>query len=333
MATGSESASVVYTSDPLLASVALPFHDLYHPFGFAARIETNDRLVLKAAEANWRGSGPRFPEPPGVLRAIVSGSGGGPCPDSPVYRAQNHLLSLTAGRDNFGCCDLERGFGALWLSPAVAAETEFLRYCFLEGMVASMIECLYLVSVHAACVARNGSGILLCGDSGAGKSSLAYACARRGWTYVSDDCSSLVRKSAARSVIGMPEVVRFRENAPELFPELAGRKPRFRARRDPSIEIRTGELPGIRTAFETRVDHIVFLHRRPGFQTGAHLCPFPQQEARKRLRPVVWPSEPGFAAAREAALDRLLSAGIHELRYRDLDPAVDRLEELAGRGD
>ncbi len=263
MVSGSEFAVMTSDSDPLLAAVALPFQGTYYPFGFPARIETNSRLVLRGAEANWAGEELRFQEPPVVLRVIVSEGPAGECPNNPVYRAQRNFLILVADRDNFGCCDLERGFGAAWLNAAVAEETEYLRYCFLEGMVTSLIESLYLVSLHAACVALDGSGVLLSGDSGAGKSSLAYACARRGWTYVSDDCSSIVRKLKTRSVIGTPDIIRFRENASELFPEAGGRKPRIRANGEPSIEIRTSELAGITTAFESVVDHIVFLDRRP----------------------------------------------------------------------
>lgn len=332
MDSGSELAAVASDIDPLLAAVEMPFWGVYYPFGFPARIETNSRSVLMAAEANWARGKLRFEEPPVLLRVVVSDGPARECPDKPVYRAQRNLLHLVADRENFGCCDLDRGFGAAWLNSTVAAETDYLRYCFLEGMAASMIESLYLVSLHAACVARDGSGVLLSGDSGAGKSSLAYACARRGWTYVSDDCSSMVRRMNTRSVIGAPDIVRFRENASTLFPEIGGRKPRIHANGDPSIEIRTSEFPGIETAFESAVDHIVFLNRGPQHGAGAQLVARPREEARRQLNPVVWPAELASSAEREAAVERMLSAGIYELRYRDLDPAVERLEELARRG-
>ena len=52
---------------------------------------------------------------------------------------------------------------------------------------------------------------------------LAYACARAGWTYVSDDGAFLVRGRDDRYAIGDPHSIRFRPDAPELFPELADR--------------------------------------------------------------------------------------------------------------
>ena len=42
-------------------------------------------------------------------------------------------------------------------------------------------------SVHAACVSRHGSGLLLAGTSGCGKSTLAIAFARCGFDILSDD--------------------------------------------------------------------------------------------------------------------------------------------------
>jgi hypothetical protein len=72
--------------------------------------------------------------------------------------------------------------------------------------------------LHGALVMRNGTGVMLCGDSCAGKSTLAYGCARAGWTYVSDDGTFLVRGRDDRYAIGDPHGIRFRTDAPACFP-------------------------------------------------------------------------------------------------------------------
>jgi hypothetical protein len=332
MALSSGATLIASAADPLLTNVELPYKSIYFPFGFPARIETNSRRVIKAAQATWGSRQLRFPEPPVLARVLVTQGEETECPPKPVYRAQRNLLTVTASRENYGCCDLVEGFAAAWLNDAVVNEPEYLSYCFLEGMIMSMIESLHLVSMHAACVAWEGSGVLLTGDSGAGKSSLAFACAKRGWTYVSDDCSALVRKLDNRSVIGSPHLIRFRENAADLFPEVRGRRPRIRANGDPSIEIRTAEMAGIRTSLDTVVDHVVFLTRGEEYGTRATLVPFPAEEARARLYNDVWPPELESSQEKRECMRRLLTAGTWELRYRDLAPAVDRLEELARRG-
>ena len=121
-----------------------------------------------------------------------------------------------------------------------------------------------VVMVHAGCVARNGSGVLLCGASESGKSTLAYACARAGWTWIADDCTCLLPDSPERIAIGRTRQARFRVDAPALFPELE----QFTARERPTgkigIEVDMSALPGIRTAARTPIGALAFLERRPG---------------------------------------------------------------------
>ena len=70
-----------------------------------------------------------------------------------------------------------------------------------------------MAPVHAALVVKDGVGIMLCGDSMAGKSTLAYACARAGWSYVTDDGTFLVRGELDRYAIGDFTNLRLRESS------------------------------------------------------------------------------------------------------------------------
>jgi len=131
------------------------------------------------------------------------------------------LLTVIAGRDNFAVCDLAGAFGFCWLSAAVAADRDYMRYHFLDSMVYAPLEYQRLTSVHAACVALNGRGLLLFGGTGAGKTCLAFACAKSGWSLITDEGSALVRGTHDNVVLGNPYHLRFRESAIVLFPELA----------------------------------------------------------------------------------------------------------------
>jgi hypothetical protein len=192
-----------------------------------------------------------------------------------------------------------------------------------------MISSLRAFPVHGACVRAGGKGVLLCGDSGEGKSTLAYAGARAGWTYVSDDATYIRMDSADPLATGNCTQIRFRPSGVALFPELAGKPVTPRAAGKPSIEVRTSEWPGIVTANATRVDHVVFLNRR-----------YADAQELVSLRPssvLSWfkqhlISPPDMRAAQEDTLARLLSAGVYELRYRDLGWAIDRINELAKKG-
>jgi hypothetical protein len=114
------------------------------------------------------------------------------------------------------------------------------------------------------CVARAGGGILLCGPSGSGKSTLSFACARAGWTFVADDCTWLLVGSEDRIAIGKPHQVRFRDNAPVIFPELAGYATTSHPNRKLTIEVPLRAFPQIHTALRCPIRALAFLERRGG---------------------------------------------------------------------
>jgi hypothetical protein len=186
------------------------------------------------------------------------------------------------------------------------------------------------IGIHAACVELDGNGILICGDSGAGKSTLAYGCARAGWTYITDDASFLVNGRDDSLVVGNSRQVRFRPSAEALFPELQGRPILQRAQiGKPSIEWNTAPLAHFSTSFSSLVKHVVFLDRAAGIP--AELVSLPKAVAKAFIlqRGI---GIPEIADLQTAAVDRLLDRGVFELRYTDLDWAIERLTRLVREG-
>jgi len=168
---------------------------------------------------------------------------------------------------------------------------------------------------------------LLCGNSGAGKSSLAFACAQRGWTFLSDDATSIVRKQPGNQVIGNPQQMRLRESAMDLFPQFAGWPVTVRSSGKRSIEIPTEGLPDVRTAWQTEIHHVVFLLRNGSDRPA--LKPFPGSEAHQWFEGELCYGEEEVREAQRSSLHQLLTtAEIHQLRYSDLDGAVDQLEAM-----
>lgn len=72
--------------------------------------------------------------------------------------------------------------------------------------------------IHAASVARKGDAILIVGQSGAGKTSIAMTCASQGWDYLGDD-AVLVRADPAR-VASLYSSARLREDTFQRYPEI-----------------------------------------------------------------------------------------------------------------
>jgi hypothetical protein len=318
-------------ADPIGCEFSLPLKAVFHPLGFSVEIATNCADVLATAEANWKSFGKVFSAPPVQLRIAVIKTHASECPSPPTCRGQRNLVMFVASPLDFAVCDLTTGFASCWLSAATVENGAYLRYHFLDAMALLLIEALYLTPIHAACVAFQGRGLLLCGDSGAGKSSLSFACARRGWTFISDDANFLVRGGKQRVVVGNPHHLHFRESATELFADLKSHRPTSRTNGEIAIELTTANMPEIVTSPQSPIDFLVFLNRQTS--GPASLRPFSKERASVCLGQVICYGEQHLRDEQKSSLRDLLSAEVLELRYSDLDSAVSFLEALVRDGD
>lgn len=320
---------MLVASGALLPQVDLPLRARFFPLGFSLDLFTNSNAVIAAAERSWESFRAQQGEPALELRiAVLDDDGTHPLPPAPLYSQQWDTWLCVADANNFVMCDPNSGRSFGSVTQSVVRSSLYFRYHFLEAAAMWMIS-TRTAPVHAACVSVRNFGMLLCGDSGAGKSSLAYAAARAGWTYVTDDASYLLLNDFNRRVVGNSHSVRFRDSAVQLFPELEGRHVTPRAAGKPSIEVPTSELPALATADSAIVEYVIFLDRR-GVSPDS-LVPL----SKESVLPWFMQNINGANESRtfqEAALKRLLSVPIFELRYRDLDWAVERLDQLAITG-
>src|SRR3954470_13157160 len=246
--------------DPLLASRDFFYSTTLFPLGFPLTVESNSQEILRAASTSWSYFRQAFDREPVFLSLGVSETRSSALPPVPSFRSRGHLLSMVSDPENFLVCDFNTGFQFGWITEAVAKDPSFLRYFFLDVAVLTTLQQKHLAPIHGACVSRNGRGITLCGPSSAGKSTLAYACSRAGWTYVSDDATFLVRSASPRYAIGNCHTIRFRENTKRFFPELFHLPASRRANGSQRIEALTRDLP-IQTTAGCHLDHVVFLKR------------------------------------------------------------------------
>jgi hypothetical protein len=309
--------------DPFLRETPLQLQCIYYPLGFPLHLQTNCPDVLMAAREIWGDRLQAFDKPPLRLRVIVSPGEGHAA--EPVYRGQEHLMSIIADDENFAVCDHTRNFAFCRLSAGTARDRPFAGYFFLEAIGNYSLTQLYLTPIHAACVSRDGRGVLLCGPSGAGKTSLAYFLARNGWTYVSDNESWLVR-AEERLLLGAPERIRFRDSGMALFPELKGRVAALHANGKMSIVVTPASIGGIATADRCCVEYVVFLAREA--HGGAMVRPVPVGQALEQFLSDLPLYEKPIRAEQQASLKRIAALNPVELRYSSLDDARERLESL-----
>jgi hypothetical protein len=315
--------------DPLLASRDFFYSTTLFPLGFPLTVESNSQEILRAASASWSYFPQAFDREPLFLSLGVSESRSSALPPVPSFRSRGHLLSMVSDPENFLVCDFTSGFQFGWVTEAVAQDVSFLRYFFLDVAVLTTIQQKYLAPIHGSCVAHEGRGIVLCGPSSAGKSTLAYACSRAGWTYVSDDATFLVRSEPARYAIGNCHTIRFRENSKRFFPELFHLHPSRRANGSQRIEAFTRDMP-MQTTAGCCLEHVVFLNRN---HVGpARLRPFDKQWMLDWFTSFTSYGEAGVRQAQLESYEALLSVPVWELCYTDLDDAVSLLETLKHPG-
>lgn len=162
-----------------------------------------------------------------------------------------------------------------------------------------------LQPVHAALVARGGRGVLIPGNSGAGKTTCALACLRAGCTYLGDDWVGVARSAdGAFTGYGLYSSAYMEPAHAERFPLLAERAQAPRAAGEPKSLIQLSEV------YPERLGH------------AASLCALalPRVVATAAARP--------RRASKRDALLMLLPSTIFTMRPRAGSAAVDRLGEL-----
>jgi hypothetical protein len=313
----------------MLQTPELTERAVFYPLGFPAEVRTNSEMILEQFALLWSMFEKRFDTKTIVAEVQVVKTESTECPPAPVYRYMPPALTAVADANNFCFADFSQGRTRIVVSTAALRYPLYLRQFFLECAAGGHIATNHVTPVHAACVVLEGRGVLLCGDSGAGKSSLSYACARAGWSYVSDDASYLLNGGSKRIVIGDCHKVRLRPSAAELFPEIGRMEITPRAEGKPSIEVPTATMAHVTRRESAHVDYVVFLNRNAA---GApQLVPYRRDVARHYMRQVLfgWPES---LAAQHQAIDRMLAAEVFEMRYRCMDWAVDRLQQLVREG-
>jgi HPr Serine kinase C-terminal domain len=307
----------------------LTMEQTFYPLGFPLRIRTNSQEVLRQSEIKWGMFEKRFDIEPIVAEIHVIATDDTECPPLPHYSFFNNMMVVTAGTGNFCVAPFPNGKTRMVVTTAALRYPNYFRQVFLDCAAACQTASRLTTGVHAACVALKGRGVLLCGDSGAGKTSLSWACAQAGWDFVADDSVHLLNGSGSRMVIGNSHQVRFRPSAAELFPEIAGAEITPRLFGKPSIELPTAPMNNVNTRECVQADFIVFLNRRtPG---AAELVPYRKDVARCFMRQWLF-GTPESKTIQHAAIERLLAAPVLELRYECLHWAVDRLEKLVREG-
>lgn len=300
----------------------------WHPMGHPVEIDANYPDVLAVADALWHDYRPLAGTLPVKLKIEVSP--GESSHDKVTIRHRESLLTIEQGRINSAIADLSSGCGVIRISRAAVKNPTWFAYHFLEPIAYVLLSARHFTMLHAACVAFDGSAVLLCGPSGAGKTTLAYACAKRGWSFVTGDAVHLLRRAPEPTIIGRPFSIRFRSSARDIFPELR----RYRAVRRPNgkhdyeFDPRRLRLP---VAVQARASMIVLLNRVSGASSSGdrpHFEVVGAEAAKAVLSESIVLGDARLRSEQMQTLDRLLQEPVIRLTYSEPFRAEELLRKV-----
>jgi hypothetical protein len=323
---------------PIRRTHQLPTHDvtLERRYGLMAetlRFETNDPALLAAADAAFG----RFAVPVDGREALVVSLFSEPSPagtddDTPtisrvINRTHGDRYLVSGGSRDVAVADLDAGMAVGFVSRATARDTPLVRYSFIEGLALALLARSrgYLV-LHAAGVVRGDVGIVIQGPAGAGKSTLAMACARRGFGVFAEDAIFVRPRSTTLELWGMPWVQRLLPDAAALFPELADEAPRRQPNGESKLEVDLDRVQPGRAVPCARAGPILLLHR--GTRGATRIESVDPAEVEGELE-IHWPWDGGWSERHEHGARLLAAVDVHRLHMNGTpDEAVDAIERL-----
>jgi energy-coupling factor transporter ATP-binding protein EcfA2 len=177
------------------------------------------RLVLTGAQQHARSAIRPKREPP-LVRPL---SGGG-------------ILCGAMGSSNFAALTPQQRTALVVVSQDMLRFPYHIRYELLEFAVYVLAARVQgLVPVHAACVGRNGEGVLLLGPSGSGKSTVALHCLLQGLDFLAED--SVLVSPQSMLATGVANFLHIRPDSLRFLADASGATT---IRRSPLIRRRSG---------------------------------------------------------------------------------------------
>ena len=316
-------------NDPFLQQVAMPHQAVFNVMGVPVLFESNDlALIQLAAQAYKQLPATGFQPPHLCMRLLANDDLRADAFDQPppyLQYAHADLFSALFSPADAVLCSLRPGTGLVTVSPAMRRFAHTVRYEMIENAAFNLLTAhLNAVPLHAACLIKNNTSLLIFGDTGAGKSTLALACLLQGWQLIAED-SVFMLPGHPSELRGVPNFLHITQETAAFFPEAALQGERITRRSG-----KTKLALDVRTQFHA-IDRIAA-------PLGALVFLVPMQTGQLTLLPLA------VAAARELllqqqpfatghtrwpqALEKLLACPIFQLTRGDARASANLLEAL-----
>lgn len=188
-------------------------------------------------------------------------------------------------------------------SDAVASDEFRWHKDILPTIIGILAPAIAVAPVHAACLAKDGSGVLLTARSGVGKLTLAVTLAQCGYRYLADDWTYLAQGHEGVSAWSVPVPVKLLPDATNYFPELASYSCAQSLNGEIAYEVSPQKCFRLSREGHCRVRCLILLERRQ--LPGISISPVTATEAVKRLSSEIEQLTGPLASAYHAQIDLL----------------------------
>lgn len=264
-----------------LANDNLPLGARFFVAGSIWDLRSNSEEILQAMQETFDPAGAEQQPDLHLRFHLDSASNDAPRWATPHFRALDHLYYAT-----YGPCDSmlvdqmsRRVIGSF--SPAVTHDLRYWKQTVLPVLLGIVSASIGVTPVHCACVVKGGSGLLLGGESGAGKSTMALSLSRNGFAYLSDDCTYLSRTDVGMRAWGLPTPAKLLPDAVSYFPELVSLDPVLSLNGEWALNVEPTEISKVERCLSTTPRWLVFLERK--VDSSPVIKPLSSGEAASRL--------------------------------------------------
>ena len=221
-----------------------------------------------------------------------------------VYFDQSQELYLDIPPQGRALCDIRARRVQVSYPGATEKGLWFLSHPLFTIPLAELLKRRGLYMVHAAGLAIAGKGLLVAGQSGAGKTTLALALLRAGFGFLADDTVFLAGENNALRILAFPDETDVTAQTLGFFPELHRLKRSPKPKDRPKHAFCSTHAYGVAPCWDCVPEIIVF--PQPAGRHQSILTPMPKAEALMQLVCNVVRTEPRSSQAHLDALAGLV---------------------------
>lgn len=231
-------------------------HALLNLAGAHCRLRSNSHAVVQTLEPFIT---PSLRTPAMLLDVHITSAADA---REPVhFRGMGHVVIAEYGA-NVLLVDLARNIVHAWITEAAARDRALWSEQWVPLIVGIAGLAAGVLPLHSACVVKNGRGLLIAGESMAGKSTFSVAMAQQGFHLLSDDWTYIHRDESSLVACGFDVPVKLLPDAVAFFPELHTLEPARTLNGEVAYTAPASHL-GITAAQDCEIAAMLFLHRTP----------------------------------------------------------------------